>query len=238
MLLKHAEMREIEMIRGIEAIDAPLGTGRTDGTVDRSLMARRDQVGTSKLSRTAAHPQRTIKFVVDLSALGVEADLKFEIHVDAEPKVKISTVWGQGADTDVTPKKCPVRGKPSDRINFDRAENRVRELREKKLLTQSQLARKAGLASRTIHNVENGMTCRIGTKRKILLGLGISYEDRDMVFPPMQHSVPMISATNREHGLVSKAVCITQSQPEQLGVPDRSSLFSEIREIAFHERGE
>lgn len=61
--------------------------------------------------------------------------------------------------------------------------NRVRELRENRLMTQAQLARKAKVALRTIHSVEKGMNCRMDTKRKILLALGLRFEDRDQVFP-------------------------------------------------------
>ena len=62
--------------------------------------------------------------------------------------------------------------------------NRVRELRENRLMTQAQLARKAKVALRTIHSVEKGMNCRMDTKRKILLALGMRFEDKDHVFPP------------------------------------------------------
>jgi DNA-binding XRE family transcriptional regulator len=61
--------------------------------------------------------------------------------------------------------------------------NRVRELREDRLMTQAQLARKARVALRTIHSVEKGMNCRMDTKRKILLALGMRFEDKDQVFP-------------------------------------------------------
>ena len=64
--------------------------------------------------------------------------------------------------------------------------NRVRELRENRLMTQAQLARKARVALRTIHSVEKGMACRMDTKRKILLALGLRFEDKDQVFPPMR----------------------------------------------------
>jgi DNA-binding XRE family transcriptional regulator len=64
-----------------------------------------------------------------------------------------------------------------------RVPNHVRELRENKLMTQAQLARKAKVALRTIHSVEKGMNCRMDTKRKILLALGLSFEDKDQVFP-------------------------------------------------------
>ena len=75
----------------------------------------------------------------------------------------------------------------------ERVPNRVRELRENKLMTQAQLARKAKVALRTIHSVEKGMNCRMDTKRKILLALGLSFEDKDQVFPPVNRpmSFPM-----------------------------------------------
>jgi len=64
-----------------------------------------------------------------------------------------------------------------------RQPNRVRELRENRLMTQAQLARKARVALRTIHSVEKGMNCRMDTKRKILLALGLRFEDKEYVFP-------------------------------------------------------
>jgi len=72
----------------------------------------------------------------------------------------------------------------------ERVHNRVRELRENKLMTQAQLARKAKVALRTIHSVEKGMNCRMDTKRKILLALGLRFEDKDLVFPPTRPSLP------------------------------------------------
>lgn len=65
-------------------------------------------------------------------------------------------------------------------------QNRVRELRENRLMTQAQLARKARVALRTIHSVEKGMNCRMDTKRKILLALGLRFEDKDYVFPSLR----------------------------------------------------
>jgi DNA-binding XRE family transcriptional regulator len=76
--------------------------------------------------------------------------------------------------------------------------NRVREMRENKLMTQSQLARKARVALRTIHSVEKGMNCRMDTKRKILLALGLRFEDKDMVFPSMRRLVPQVPQVPKE----------------------------------------
>ena len=75
-----------------------------------------------------------------------------------------------------------------------RSPNRVRELRENRLMTQAQLARKAKVALRTIHSVEKGMNCRMDTKRKILLALGMRFEDKDYVFPKPQSDDAMAHA--------------------------------------------
>ena len=61
---------------------------------------------------------------------------------------------------------------------------RIRQLREDRLMTQAQLAKKACVALRTIQSVEKGMNCRMDTKRKILLALGLRFEDKDQVWPP------------------------------------------------------
>ena len=72
--------------------------------------------------------------------------------------------------------------------------NRVRELRENRLMTQAQLARKAKVALRTIHSVEKGMNCRMDTKRKILLALGLGFEDKELVFPSRRETMGFFPA--------------------------------------------
>lgn len=64
--------------------------------------------------------------------------------------------------------------------------NNVKRLREQRLLSKAELARKAGLSALTIDRVESGMPCRMDTKRKIILALGLTVEDRDQVFEPGQ----------------------------------------------------
>lgn len=60
--------------------------------------------------------------------------------------------------------------------------NKVKILREKKLMSKSELARKAGVSVVTIDRIERGENCRLETMRKIILALGYSIEDRDQVF--------------------------------------------------------
>ncbi len=60
--------------------------------------------------------------------------------------------------------------------------NNVRRLREAALLSKAELARRAGVSALTIDRVERGRPCRVDTKRKIILGLGLDLADRDKVF--------------------------------------------------------
>ena len=61
--------------------------------------------------------------------------------------------------------------------------NDVQRLREEQLMSKAELARRAGVSVLTIDRVERGAECRVDTKRKIILGLGFSVEDRRKVFP-------------------------------------------------------
>lgn len=63
-----------------------------------------------------------------------------------------------------------------------RLKNNVRRLREDRLLTKAELARKAGVSTLTIDRVEAGMPCRMDTKRKIILALGMTVAEKDQVF--------------------------------------------------------
>jgi predicted transcriptional regulator len=61
--------------------------------------------------------------------------------------------------------------------------NAVKKTREAMLISKAELARKAGVSPITIDRVEKGMDCRMETKRKILLALGLDLSDKDKLFP-------------------------------------------------------
>jgi DNA-binding XRE family transcriptional regulator len=61
--------------------------------------------------------------------------------------------------------------------------NQVREIREAQLMSKAELARKAGVSPVTIDRIENGLDCRMSTRRKIILALGLKLTDREKVFP-------------------------------------------------------
>jgi DNA-binding XRE family transcriptional regulator len=60
--------------------------------------------------------------------------------------------------------------------------NNVRKIRESLLLSKAELARTAGVSALTIDRVEAGYQCRLETKRKIILALGMQISDRTKVF--------------------------------------------------------
>ncbi len=62
--------------------------------------------------------------------------------------------------------------------------NNVQKFRESLMMSKAELARKAGLSTLTIDRIEAGRPCRLDTKRKILLALGLKVSDKDRVFGP------------------------------------------------------
>ena len=61
--------------------------------------------------------------------------------------------------------------------------NRLRQVRESRLISKAELARKAGISQLTIARVEKGVACRQETKRKILAALGLGPWEKEKIFP-------------------------------------------------------
>ena len=61
-------------------------------------------------------------------------------------------------------------------------QNNVKTIREAKMLSKSELARLAGISPLTLQRIENGKDCRMATKRKILLALGLTIEQKHTLF--------------------------------------------------------
>ncbi len=60
--------------------------------------------------------------------------------------------------------------------------NNVRKIRESKMMSKAELARKADVTVQTIDRIEKGNDCRLDTKRKIILALGYKLGDRSKIF--------------------------------------------------------
>lgn len=61
-------------------------------------------------------------------------------------------------------------------------QNSLKQIREKMMMSKAELARKAGVSPLTIDRIESGKNCRMETKRKIILALGYSLEEKDKIF--------------------------------------------------------
>ena len=60
--------------------------------------------------------------------------------------------------------------------------NSLKEIRESFMISKTELARKSNISSLTLTRIEQGKPCRIETKRKILLALGLKISDKNKVF--------------------------------------------------------
>ena len=60
--------------------------------------------------------------------------------------------------------------------------NSLKKTRESMLMSKAELARMANVSPITITRIENGMPCRVDTKRKILLALGLKPADKNKIF--------------------------------------------------------
>ncbi len=62
------------------------------------------------------------------------------------------------------------------------AKNRLKEVRESMMMSKAELSRAAKVSPITISRIEAGMPCRMETKRKLLIALGLKLSDKDKVF--------------------------------------------------------
>lgn len=71
----------------------------------------------------------------------------------------------------------------TDNMEGTLGQNSVKDIREKLLMSKAELARKAGVSPLTIDRIEKGKSCRMETKRKIILALGYSLSNKEKIFP-------------------------------------------------------
>ena len=64
----------------------------------------------------------------------------------------------------------------------DSMPNNVQKFREERLMSKAELAKQAGLSVLTVERVEQGKSCRMSTKRKIIKALGLKLSEKDKVF--------------------------------------------------------
>jgi DNA-binding XRE family transcriptional regulator len=81
--------------------------------------------------------------------------------------------------------------------------NNVQRFRESLMMSKAELARKAGLSTLTIDRVEAGRPCRLDTKRKILLALGLRVSDKDQIFAAGAPEPQVVPSTEERRDIPS-----------------------------------
>ena len=61
--------------------------------------------------------------------------------------------------------------------------SKLKKIREERLISKAELARKAGVSPLTIDRIEKGKPCRMETRRKIILALGFDLDEKEKIFP-------------------------------------------------------
>jgi DNA-binding XRE family transcriptional regulator len=79
-------------------------------------------------------------------------------------------------NTDLSPHKPGHGGSSMDQSN------NIKKIREEKMLSKTELARMAGISPLTLDRIEKGKACRMATKRKIILALGLEVHQKERVF--------------------------------------------------------
>jgi len=97
--------------------------------------------------------------------------------------------------------------------------NNVQRYRESLMMSKAELARKAGLSTLTIDRVEAGRACRLDTKRKILLALGLRVSDKAQVFGATLVD-PRSSSTNETAAGTARSL---DARPDSLQEPSRAN---------------
>jgi DNA-binding XRE family transcriptional regulator len=97
--------------------------------------------------------------------------------------------------------------------------NNVQRYRESLMMSKAELARKAGLSTLTIDRVEAGRACRLDTKRKILLALGLRVSDKAQVFG----TEPMDPRSHSTHDAGDGVVRSLDARSDSLREPSRTN---------------
>lgn len=79
-------------------------------------------------------------------------------------------------------KKMTMESNGGQSLELVAKTNSVQEIRESKMMSKAELARKANVTVQTIDRIEKGFDCRLDTKRKIILAFGYKLNSRSKVF--------------------------------------------------------
>ena len=104
------------------------------------------------------------------------------------------------------------------------SKNNLKEIRESLMISKAELSRNANISPLTITRIERGKPCRMETKRKIVLALGLEISDKDKVFGKKM-AISVKDAVDRRSGIDRRQFSYAVHSPENRSGRDRRKDF-------------
>ena len=98
--------------------------------------------------------------------------------------------------------------------------NNLKEIRESLMISKAELSRNANISPLTITRIEQGKPCRMETKRKIVLALGLKISDKDKVFGKNMR-IPVEDGEDRRSGIDRREFSYAIHSPENRSGKER-----------------
>ena len=102
--------------------------------------------------------------------------------------------------------------------------NNLKEIRESLMISKAELSRDANVSPLTITRIERGEPCRMETKRKIVLALGLKISDKDKIFGK-NTSVSVKDGGDRRSGIDRREFSYAIHTPEHRSGRERRRNF-------------
>jgi DNA-binding XRE family transcriptional regulator len=104
------------------------------------------------------------------------------------------------------------------------SKNSLKEIRESLMISKAELSRDANISPLTITRIERGEPCRMETKRKIVLALGMKISDKDKIFSEKRR-VSVKDGKERRSGIDRREFSYAIHSPEHRSGRERRKDF-------------
>jgi DNA-binding XRE family transcriptional regulator len=104
------------------------------------------------------------------------------------------------------------------------SKNNLKEIRESLMISKAELSRNAKISPLTITRIERGEPCRVETKRKIVLALGLKISDKDKIFGENM-AVSVKDGKDRRAGIDRREFSYALHSPEHRSGKERRKDF-------------
>jgi DNA-binding XRE family transcriptional regulator len=104
------------------------------------------------------------------------------------------------------------------------SKNNLKEIRESLMISKAELSRNAKISPLTITRIERGEPCRMETKRKIVLALGLKITEKDRVFGE-NATMSVKGGEDRRSGIDRRQFSYAIHSPENRSGSERRKEF-------------